>query len=78
MCRIILVGERFGFQVAFRAIGYGMFDISYELKGVNSENAEVFLVREVPCTYPVAACSDDYVLTADSCVCTIYPQDVMK
>lgn len=63
-----LVGERFGFQVAFRAIGYGMFDISYELKGVNAENADVFLVREVPCTYPVAACSDDYVLTADSCV----------
>lgn len=63
-----LFGERCGFQVAFRCVGYGTFDISYQLDGVAKENADVYVVREVPCTYPVAACSDDYVLTDEACV----------
>lgn len=62
-----LFGERFGFQVAFRCIGYGMFDIAYTLEGVDAEHTDVYLVREVPCTYPVAADSDDYILTDSSC-----------
>ena len=62
-----LFGESVGFQVAFRCVGYGAFDLSYEIKGISKENVEIFLVREVPCTYPVAACSDDYLLTRDSC-----------
>ena len=63
-----LVKERFAFQVAYRCIGYGTIDIHYEITGVDEKNADVYLVREVPCTYSAAACSDDYVLTTDSCV----------
>ena len=62
-----LLNERFAFQVAYRCVGWGMFDINYEIKGVDEKNVDVYLVKEVPCTYPVAACSDDYLLTTDSC-----------
>ena len=62
-----LFKERFGFQVAYRCIGYGTFGISYELTGINEECAKVYSVKEVPCTYSAAACSDDYLLTKDSC-----------
>jgi len=62
-----LLGERFAFQVAYRCIGYGAFDLSYTIEGVDEKNVDVYVVREVPCTYPVGACSDDYVLTKDSC-----------
>ena len=64
----VLFGERFGFQVAYRSVGYGFADISYEIEGISKENVEVYLVREMPCTYPVSACSDDYLLTTASCV----------
>ncbi|MBQ3572380.1 MAG: DUF4091 domain-containing protein [Clostridia bacterium] len=62
-----LLQERFGFQVAYRCIGYGTFGISYEITGVDQKNVDVYAVKEVPCTYSAAACSDDYLLTSDSC-----------
>ncbi len=62
------VGERFAFQVAYRSIGVLRSDLAYRLEGAPEENVWVYLVREVPCGYPVAEGSDDYVLEAAPCM----------
>ena len=63
-----LLGERFSFQVAYRSIGITLTDLVYDLQGVPQECAQVFLVREVPCSYAVAENSDDYNLTDKPCM----------
>ncbi len=60
-----LQGERVGFQIAYRSVGLTRSDLQYSLRGVEEKNAQVYLVREVPCTFAVAEGSDDYVLQSD-------------
>lgn len=63
-----LTGERFSFQIAYRSIGVQRSDLSYRLEGVAKENVQFFLVREMPCSYPVSEGSDDYVLESAPCM----------
>ena len=63
-----LVGERFCFQVAFRSIGRTLTDLQYNIEGCDKDAVSVYLVRSVPCTYPAAENSDDYVLTNNVCM----------
>lgn len=63
-----LIGERFCFQVAFRSIGRTLTDLQYTIKGCGKDGVSVYLVQSVPCTYPVAENSDDYVLTNNVCM----------
>lgn len=63
-----LTGERFSFQIAYRSIGVQRSDLGYRLEGVPKENVQVFLVREMPCSYPVSEGSDDYVLESAPCM----------
>lgn len=62
-----LLGERFAFQVAYRSVGATRTDITYALRGVEEDHAQVFQVGEVPCTNPVQENSDDYLLTDEPC-----------
>lgn len=63
-----LVGERFAFQIAYRSIGRTLIDLTYCLEGVPQSKAKVCAVREVPCSYPKAENSDDYLLTDAPCL----------
>lgn len=63
-----LIDERFSFQVAFRSIGKTLTDLTYSIKGCDKDSVNVFFVQSVPCTYPVAENSDDYVLESSACM----------
>ena len=64
----VLSGERASFQVAYRSVGKTLTDLFYTVEGVGSENLSVYTVRSVPCTYPKAENSDDYLLDDKPCL----------
>ena len=63
-----LVGERFSFQIAYRSISRTLIDLAYCLEGIPQSKAKVYAVREMPCSYPKAENSDDYLLTDVPCL----------
>ncbi|MDY3724195.1 MAG: DUF4091 domain-containing protein [Candidatus Borkfalkiaceae bacterium] len=64
----VLSGERAAFQVAYRSIGKTLVDVSYTVDGVQGDGLAVYIVKSVPCTYPSAENSDDYVLDDKPCL----------
>ena len=63
-----LAGERVGFQIAYRSVGTTRTDLRYSLKGVSDESVRVYAVKDVPCSYPAAENSDDYLLKDKPCL----------
>lgn len=64
----VLSGERAAFQVAYRSVTKTLTDLSYSVEGLPEGHFSVFAVRSVPCSYPVAEGSDDYVLEDRPCL----------
>lgn len=63
-----LTGERAAFQVAYRSVRRTLTDLSYRVEGLPEGHFSVYAVRCVPCSYPKAEGSDDYVLEDRPCL----------